>query len=716
MAFASYGIITPVLSVVLSVYMLGLALGSWAGGRCISWLSNKSGRSPLFFYGVAEGIIGLGAFAAPQLLKTGKHVLLFTGQMDSTTYLLFSALGLTVAILPWCIFMGATFPFMMAHVRETNSGEQQSFSFLYTANVLGAMLGCILTAAVLVETLGFARTLWAAAAGNFWIAISAILLAAKLRSDRPAASATSSPQVSESEPAPTNAPSRALNWILFTTGFASMAMEVVWTRAFAPTLKTQVYSFAFIVFVYLAATFAGSCIYRLRRSAIKGNPTALLLAALVISAFLPIMANDPRTQTLVPNGAVVDLKSAAILLGSICPFCAILGFLTPSLIDRESGGNPRRAGLAYAYNILGCILGPLFASYILLPYFRESHALLILAAPLFLVFLLNWSDLPAIWRVASCLGVAASFAWSVFFARDFEGYITDIWKGYSDTRRDFTASVIAYGNSVESKGILVNGIGMTTLTPITKFMVHLPLALHQGPSQSALIICFGMGTSFRSALSWDLDTTAVELVPSVPKEFGYFHTNAAEVLRNPKGRIVVDDGRRFLERTDALYDLIVIDPPPPVQAAGSSLLYSTGFYVAAKRHLKEHGLLETWFPFGDPLTSLAIYRSLRESFPYVRCFQGVAGWGIHFVASMEPIDLPDAGQLASRLPAAAKADLLEWSPQADLTGYIAKVVTHEYGAPDLASSDPDIVITDDHPFNEYFLLRSLHWIHFEGSQ
>ena len=31
MAFASFGIITPVLSVVLSVFMLGLAVGSWAG-------------------------------------------------------------------------------------------------------------------------------------------------------------------------------------------------------------------------------------------------------------------------------------------------------------------------------------------------------------------------------------------------------------------------------------------------------------------------------------------------------------------------------------------------------------------------------------------------------------------------------------------------------------------------------------------------------------
>jgi hypothetical protein len=35
LAFAAFGVITPVLSIVLSVFMLGLSLGSWAGGRWI---------------------------------------------------------------------------------------------------------------------------------------------------------------------------------------------------------------------------------------------------------------------------------------------------------------------------------------------------------------------------------------------------------------------------------------------------------------------------------------------------------------------------------------------------------------------------------------------------------------------------------------------------------------------------------------------------------
>ncbi|HXE43147.1 MAG TPA: hypothetical protein VN516_08990, partial [Candidatus Baltobacteraceae bacterium] len=63
MAFAAFGIITPVLSVVLSVFMLGLAVGSWAGGRYIGSLVKKSGRSAIAFYAGAELLIGLGAFA-----------------------------------------------------------------------------------------------------------------------------------------------------------------------------------------------------------------------------------------------------------------------------------------------------------------------------------------------------------------------------------------------------------------------------------------------------------------------------------------------------------------------------------------------------------------------------------------------------------------------------------------------------------------------------
>src|SRR5213592_2940541 len=76
MAFASFGIITPVLSVVISVFMLGLSLGSWAGGRLIAPLRQRIGTSAILFYAWAELMIGAGAFIVPSLFSFAETLLL----------------------------------------------------------------------------------------------------------------------------------------------------------------------------------------------------------------------------------------------------------------------------------------------------------------------------------------------------------------------------------------------------------------------------------------------------------------------------------------------------------------------------------------------------------------------------------------------------------------------------------------------------------------
>ena len=705
MAFASFGIITPVLSVVISVFMLGLAVGSWAGGRWISGCTRKTGLPAIIFYAFAELLIGLGAFAVPRLFALGERVLLAAGQTDSFQYLSLSAAVLAAAILPWCVCMGTTFPFMMAYIRERDQAHAQSFSFLYLANVLGAMSGTFLTAVVLVELLGFHHTLWLAAAGNFTIAAICLWLVRK----QPTRMATLALETENSgggmAPPPLAAPQfRLIQWILFSTGFIAMAMEVVWTRAFTPVLKTQVYSFAAIVFTYLGATFFGSLMYRRDLQKNWLRPRAELMALLVLGALLPILANDPRWVAM-DSTSSIQPESVLTLLASICPFCALLGYLTPGLIDEYGAGQPKSAGQAYAINVLGCILGPLFASYVLLPRMSERSVLLLLVVPLLIFFLLHIQALPPPrrWRLGPAMGIL--LIWVLFFAHDSRDWVARSSPSVEE-RRDYAASVTAAGEGM-NKSLLVNGIGMTKLTPITKFMVHLPLAFHQEPPQSALILCFGMGTTYRSALSWNLETTAVELVPSVTRMFGFYHADAAQVLNNPRGHIIIDDGRRYLKRTREKFDVIVIDPPPPVETAGCSLLYSDEFYALAKQRMKPRGIMAVWVPSGELATVQAIVRSVHEAFPYVRCFVSVEGWGVHMLASMDPIEPRTAEQLAARMPAEAKKDLLEWSPSPDLPGYLNSVLSQELAIKDGLNPNPKIRISDDKPYNEYFLLRQL---------
>src|SRR5436190_20954718 len=79
-------------------------------------------------------------------------------------------------MMPWCVFMVCSFSFVIAFIRQIDPPNRSGFSFLYLANVIGAMLGAILTAGVLIELLGLRATLWTAAACNFAIAAIAFFL------------------------------------------------------------------------------------------------------------------------------------------------------------------------------------------------------------------------------------------------------------------------------------------------------------------------------------------------------------------------------------------------------------------------------------------------------------------------------------------------------------------------------------------------------------
>ena len=105
--------------------------------------------------------------------------------------------------------------------------------------------------------------------------------------------------------------------------------------------------------------------------------------------------------------------------------------------------------------------------------------------------------------------------------------------------RDATATVAAWGEG-RSKRLAVNGYpGVTLLVPDTKVMAHLPLAFLRRPPRSVLVLCFGMGTTFRSLASWNGRTTAVELVPSVRDALGFYFADAASLLGRPTARIVM---------------------------------------------------------------------------------------------------------------------------------------------------------------------------------
>ena len=693
LAMASFGVTAAMVAIVLSVFMAGLALGNAVGGLVVEG-PRASPRKVILLYAVCEFTIALSSWIVPFGLRAGRDALVGEA-WASASYHLAAGLWVTATLLPFCVAMGATLPLALAAIGPHVRGGRSSVGHLYSANVLGAALGTLASAFVLIEMLGLHGTLYLGAGLNALLAGAGLVL--RRRAPTEAAAAPPEATLGTGEGSTLAA--------LFGTGFASMAMEVVWVRQFAPLLGNVVYAFALILASYLLATLAGSLVYRARSGSLprEGPPLAAWIL-LALASMLPAVAADPRLPGLTRFDVAPTVPAARSIVAvflAVAPLSALLGFLTPWLVDRWSGGSSRRAGTAWALNGLGCVLGPLAGGFVQLPVVSERSALFVLSLAVLALGMLKAPRLR--WTAVGAAALGAAVVMAV--TRGEESRFPD-----ARVRRDSTATVIVRGHGME-QGLLVNGLNMTGLTPITKFMPHLPLAFLGRPPQRGLVICFGMGTSFRSMHSWGIQTTAVELVPSVPTFFAEFHPDAAGVLASPTAHVVVDDGRRFLDRTVEQYDVVVIDPPPPAEAAGSSLLYSREFYVAIRRRLVPEGIVQAWIPGGEQRVVESFMLALHDVFPYVRVLPSVEGWGLHLLASGQPIANRTAAELAAVMPPAARADLVEWGPHPTAVAQIEAVLGHEQALDWAALERRAVPLRDDRPINEYFLLRRLlHWL------
>jgi spermidine synthase/MFS family permease len=695
LAMAKFGVTTALVSIVLSVFMAGLGAGSWIAGRATRRYGDRIKFPVLRLYGVIELLVGMSALTVPLEFAWGSRWLeRIAGavSISSGSYYLMSGAWLALTLIPWCACMGATIPVAMFAIRRDARHEShRSFSFLYLANVIGAVAGASIAPA-LVEIYGFHGTLRTVAILNGLICVSALVLSLE-RTARTASTATASPAAAN--PAIVSTGGNAALFLLFTTGLTTMGMEVIWIRLYTFFIGPLVYSLAKILATYLAATFVGSKVYRIWSRHSQGSESRLVWVSLAFLGLLPLLTADVR----------LHLTSTARVILGVAPLAAVVGFLTPMLVDRWSGGDPDRAGRAYAVNVVGCIAGPLLAGFVLLPWFGESASMLLLVLPWFgmAMFGGRQREVGGL-QTAATAGLLIASLTLFFFTRDYEARYPG-----AIILRDSTATVIAASSQDGNKQLFVNGVGMTALSPLTKMMAHFTLAHLARPPRNALIICFGMGTTFRSAMSWGIPVTAVELVPSVPKLFTYYHPDGGTLLASPQAHVVIDDGRRFLDRSAEKFDAIIIDPPPPTDAAGSSLLYSREFYMQVREHLTPGGILQQWLFRGDNEDKAAVTRALMDVFPYVTVYESMVAYnGLHYFASMSPIPQRNASELVARMPAGAIVDMMEWGPGANPLEQFNLMLDKKRSTAQLLALAPGTpALQDDRPINEYNRLRQM---------
>ena len=237
------------------------------------------------------------------------------------------------------------------------------------------------------------------------------------------------------------------------------------------------------------------------------------------------------------------------------------------------------------------------------------------------------------------IAVAVSAVWPGVLVQPSEAYIESVGGAVFESTEDEIASVQA-GQISSTPELWVAGTSMTLLTVDAKLMPILPL-IARPDSEHALVVAFGMGSAFRGALIAGLRTDAVELVPSVPTCSAGTTTMPPRSSPIPNGRVIVADGRNHLELTDERFDIIVTDPPPPIESSGASVISSLEYYEAGRDHLTEAGIMMQWVPHGGPLPDFIDHiRTFASVFPNVTVVAGAGGYGVYMLGSADADRLP----------------------------------------------------------------------------
>ena len=547
--------------------------------------------------------------------------------------------------------MGATLPILTRHLTR-DAHLSLAFGRLYAANTIGAILGTLAAGLVLIELLGLTGALVVGAtcsgiAGLAGGAPGAPAGRARSRLARPAC-VPSVPKVRVSNRA------RLALLIAFVSGMTSLGYQVTWTRLLASGTGNTTYVFTMILGVFLIGIALGAVIFNLVRSRI-GDPLRFLagaqltVAALAFASLLWLLDNPNTFVPSRPLDTIAALVGAVIVV--VLPVTVVLGIAFPAASALLPDGAERAgtsSGALLGVNTTGAIVGSLVLPFVLMPLLGSPVVVALLALTNALVGIalaLIAAPRATVTALSGAIVVLAIVVVSLVpgaLAQPNERWIQQTNGRLFASAEDEIASVQA-GQVRSTPQLWVAGTSMTLLTIDAKLMPILPLMANPD-AKEALIVAFGMGSSYRSALIAGLDVEAVELVPSVVDMFGYYYPDAAAFEAHPNGRIVVADGRNHLELSGKDYDIIVTDPPPPIESSGASVISSREYYEAGRDHLKPGGIMMQWTPHGtDPGEFERHLRTFASVFPHVLVAQGPGGYGNYFLGSMTPIELTDAG-------------------------------------------------------------------------
>ncbi|MFC1706115.1 hypothetical protein ACFL59_04725, partial [Planctomycetota bacterium] len=387
--FAAFGVNIESVTVIVSIFMLGLGVGALFGGL----LSRRFPKHTLLLFLISE--LGIGAFGVFSLSLIG----LVSNVTAAASLPVVAGIVAGLLFIP-TVFMGATLPILVSYLVRHSNRVGGSVGLLYFLNTVGSALASVATVEVLFVLFDVSSTVRVAAACNCVVGILAYLLGRRIPG---ADSAEAQPPAAELSPKgqAEQGTSGVPHWrfavaLSALIGFVSLSQEILWFRAVSYATGGSPSVFGHVLACFLGGIALGALLAK--RVCDRGSARPLpfvavtvLLASVVYFFAMPVCGylftmSESFSTTETPGllGSKIAITVVATLLGGIFPILCEYGVRA----DRSAG---LRTAYLYLANIVGSVAGPLLTGFVLLQYLSLERlflgfSLLSLVVPLGLSF------------------------------------------------------------------------------------------------------------------------------------------------------------------------------------------------------------------------------------------------------------------------------------------------------------------------------------------
>lgn len=690
----------PAVTLVLCVFMAGLAIGSFVAGKFVARV-----RKPLLAYGLLELLIGV--FGLLSLWLFDNHPGSAVSFYDTATTHLFGlssvdsfepfnslfwcrALYASILLLVPTIAMGATFPFVTNYLEQT-ARDRQNQGTAYFTNLLGAALGTVCAGFFLLPNFGLTITVVTA---SVFSCLVFALLYVRCRSLSQADVGAESTSGSLHAGTP-------IVFAVLANGAVGMILEVVWSRLFSLLVGSSTYSVASVFAVSIIGLALGTFIFQRLANRILSHKLWLATLSCVLAGLLyldlwliqlmPWLFNVNH-ELLVKSNSYVGylLERIGVISLIVLPASVLCGGIFPISLNAVTGKEWRRntLGRLYALSSLGSVIGAACAGFLFVPLLgrmfasgMESTICLTIGIEVCIAtFLILASPPKRIFAIAPLALLALLFyrpAWNQALISSGIPFLSLPTKAsttkaifdrvLSDSahnrllfyREGLNTTVTVNANIPQNIVYLKNDGKVEAALPFdfhrsadssdltTHFMLgRLPISMNSTPQKNVFVVGLGSGATCGGALD-DASVKKLKIAEIEPTIFEiqhYFEPANGEPMR-PKwlesGRVVpfCGDARMSLNFGNESYDAIISQPAEP-WISGSSDLYTTEFWKIARSKLNERGCFCQWIQLYaiDPEFLAVLLRTFQNVFPNTYVYHYPHAGEIILLGTIDPLD------------------------------------------------------------------------------